>query len=59
MISPRGALVIREASFDDGQLKITRPTHVTEQRYAFGAGGEFAGMQETMPLLWLRELVPA
>jgi hypothetical protein len=54
-----GALVIREMKFDNNQLTVSRPTHVTEQRYRFGADGKFLGMQETMPLLWLRELVPS
>jgi hypothetical protein len=54
-----GTLVIREMKLDDGQLSVRRPTHLTEQRYRFGADGEFLGMQETMPLLWLREIVPA
>jgi hypothetical protein len=43
----------------EGHLSVRRPTHVTEQRYRFGADGKFIGMQETMPLLWLREIVPA
>jgi hypothetical protein len=54
-----GTLVIREAELSDGQMTVTRSTHVTQQRYEFGADGEFLRMQETMPLLWLRELVPA
>ena len=41
------------------QLAVNRPTHSTEQRYRFSPDGRFLGMQETMPLLWLRELVPA
>jgi hypothetical protein len=53
-----GALIVREVLFKDGELKVSRPTHVTEQRYRF-ADGKFLGMEETMPLLWLRELVPA
>lgn len=52
-------LIVREAQLENGLLKVSRPTHVTEQRYAFGPDGRFAGMQETMPLLWMRELVPA
>lgn len=52
-------LVVRDAVVENGALKVSRPTHVTEQRYAFGADGQFSGMQETMPLLWLRELAPA
>jgi hypothetical protein len=52
-------LAVRDALLEHGKLKVTRPTHVTEQRYSFGADGKFGGMQETMPLLWLRELVPA
>lgn len=52
-------LVVREASVEHGVLKVSRPTHVTEQRFAFGADGRFSGMQETMPLLWLREFAPA
>jgi hypothetical protein len=52
-------LAVRDAELIEGKLKVTRPTHVTEQRYAFGADGEFSGMQETLPLLWLRELSPA
>jgi hypothetical protein len=54
-----GTLVIREMTFGEGQLTVRRPTHATEQRYRFGADGRFLGMQETMPLLWLRELVPS
>lgn len=54
-----GTLVIREMAFGDGRLGVRRPTHVTEQLYRFGADGKFLGMQETMPLLWLRELAPA
>jgi len=54
-----GTLVLREMKLDDGQLSVRRPTHLTEQRYCFGADGKFVGMQETMPLLWLREIVPA
>ncbi|HEX9434961.1 MAG TPA: amidohydrolase family protein, partial [Burkholderiales bacterium] len=53
-----GVLVVREVLFKDGELKVSRPTHVTEQRYRF-ADGKFLGMEETMPLLWLRELLPA
>lgn len=41
------------------QLTVNRSTHSTEQLYRFNQGGEFLGMQEMMPLLWLRELVPA
>ena len=40
-------------------LSVNRPTHSTEQLYRFSPDGRFLGMQETMPLLWLRELVPA
>ena len=54
-----GTLVVREMTFGESQLSVRRPTHLTEQRYRFGADGKFAGMQETMPLLWLRELEPA
>jgi len=54
-----GTLAIREATFSKHQLTVSRPTHVTEQRYRFGVDGRFLGMQETMPLLWLRELEPA
>jgi hypothetical protein len=53
-----GTLVIRHLAFDDGVLKISRPTHATEQRYRLSGDGRFLGMEETMPLLWLRELVP-
>jgi amidohydrolase family protein len=54
-----GTLIVREAQLSDGELKVTRPTHVTQQRYEFAADGKFVRMQETMPLLWLRELLPA
>ena len=40
------------------QLKVDRPTHSTEQVYRLTRDGSFLGMQEMMPLLWLRELVP-
>ena len=53
-----GALESRPLRFTDGKLAVTRPTHATEQHYRFDAGGAFAGMEETMPLLWLRELAP-
>ena len=54
-----GTPSIRDAVFKNGELHVSRPTHLTEQRYRFGVDGRFAGMQETMPLLWLRELEPA
>ena len=54
-----GVLVVRPMSFTGGALKISRPTHVTEQRYRFADDGRFLGMEETMPLLWQRELKPA
>jgi hypothetical protein len=54
-----GALAMRPMSWRDGKLSITRPTHVTEQRYRLDENGRFLGMEETMPLLWLRELLPA
>ena len=55
---------VREMTFSrkndhDWQLAVTRPTHVTEQLYRFAPDGRFLGMQEMMPLLWLRELLPA
>ena len=53
-----GALFIRPMSWREGKLTVTRPTHVTEQRYRL-ENGRFLGMEETMPLLWRRELVPA
>jgi len=40
------------------QLSVDRPTHATEQLYRLTHEGRFLGMQEMMPLLWLRELVP-
>jgi hypothetical protein len=40
------------------QLKVDRPTHSTEQVYRLTHDGSCLGMQEMMPLLWLRELVP-
>ena len=40
-------------------LSVNSPTHSTDQLYRFSLDGRFLGMQETMPLLWLRELVPA
>lgn len=54
-----GVLVVRQMSFRDGTLRIARPTQATEQRYRFGDAGRFLGMEETMPLLWRRELTPA
>ena len=54
-----GALAIREVTCHGNRLTVKRPTHVTEQLYRVGSDGEFLGMQETMPLLWLRELEPA
>ena len=53
-----GALVVRQMSFRDGTLRIARPTQATEQRYRFADDGIFLGMDETMPLLWRRELTP-
>ena len=54
---------IREMTFarknDDWVLSVNRPTHVTEQLYRFASDGRFLGMQEMMPLLWQRQLVPA
>ena len=40
-------------------LTVERPTHSTTQIYRVSPAGTFLGMQETMPLLWLRELRPA
>jgi len=40
------------------QLSVERLTHSTEQTYRLADDGRFLGMQEMMPLLWLRELVP-
>jgi hypothetical protein len=54
-----GVLAVREMSLADGRLSITRPTHATEQAYRLAPDGRFLGMQEMMPLLWLRELAPA
>jgi hypothetical protein len=58
-----GSLAVRDMSFAvkdgvDWQLAMSRPTHSTEQLYRFAGDGRFLGMQEMMPLLWLRELVP-
>ena len=53
-----GALSIRPMSWRHGKLTVTRPTHVTEQRYRLESG-RFLGMEEVMPLLWPRELVPS
>jgi len=53
-----GALFIRPMSWRHGKLTVTRVTHVTKQRYRLESG-RFLGMEETMPLLWRRELVPA
>jgi len=58
-----GSLVVRDLSLamkDKGhwQLTVERPTHSTEQVYRLTHDGRFLGMQEMMPLLWLRELVP-
>jgi len=53
-----GALFIRPMAWRHGKLIVTRATHVTEQRYRL-ENGRFLGMEETMPLLWQRELVPA
>ena len=72
--SPRNAIVpaldveggnlvvmdLRLAMQDKGcwQLSVERLTHATEQTYRLADDGRFLGMQEMMPLLWLRELVP-
>jgi len=40
------------------RLTVDRPTHSTEQVYRISRDGAFLGMQEMMPLLWLRELAP-
>ena len=40
------------------QVSVDRPTHATVQVYNITADGRFLGMQEMMPLLWLRELAP-
>jgi len=58
-----GNLVVRDLSLamkDKGcwQLSVERLTHSTEQTYRLADDGRFLGMQEMMPLLWLRELVP-
>jgi hypothetical protein len=58
-----GTLAVREAVFtpeggEDWRLAVTRPSHVAEQLYRF-RNGAFAGLQETMPLLWPRELSPS
>ena len=52
------ALDARPAEFSKGTLKVSRPTHVTEQVYRLAPDGTFLGMEETMPLLWPRELAP-
>jgi hypothetical protein len=53
-----GQLALRQLRLEHGQLKVERPTHSTEQVYRLADDGRFLGMQEMMPLLWLRELVP-
>jgi amidohydrolase family protein len=58
-----GSFAVRDLSLamkDKGhwQLIVERPTHCTEQAYRVADDGRFLGMQEMMPLLWLRELVP-
>ena len=55
-------LTTREIAFtpkdaESWQLAVVRPTQSTEQLYRF-EDGRFAGLQETLPLLWTRELVP-
>jgi hypothetical protein len=59
-----GNLAARQMSLalKDGvnwQLAMSRSTYSTEQLYRFAGDGRFLGMQETMPLLWPRELAPA
>ena len=55
-------LATQDRSGDAGDihwhLTVERPTHSTTLIYRVSAAGTFLGMQETMPLLWLRELVP-
>ena len=58
-----GSVAVRQLALDvkdeaTWQLKVDRPTHSTEQVYRMTRNGDFLGMQEMMPLLWLRELVP-
>jgi imidazolonepropionase-like amidohydrolase len=58
-----GSLAVRKMTLavkDDAhwQLRVDRPTHATEQIYRLTREGRFLGMQEMMPLLWLRELAP-
>lgn len=52
-----GALILREMKLGAGELSVSRPTHVTTQQYRFDAAGKFVAMEETMPLLWKRELI--
>lgn len=57
-----GDLAVRQMRLaqkaDEWRLSVERPTHVTEQLYRLAPDGRFLGMQEMMPLMWLRELVP-
>jgi imidazolonepropionase-like amidohydrolase len=58
-----GSLAVREMTLAvkdaaHWRLRVDRPTHATEQVYRLAPDGRFLGMQEMMPLLWLRELAP-
>jgi hypothetical protein len=57
-----GTLAVRQVRLarqnDEWRLTVERPTQVTEQLYRLAPDGHFLGMQEMMPLMWLRELVP-
>jgi len=39
-------------------VQIDRPGQATQQTYRVGSDGRFLSMQEMLPLLWPRELLP-
>jgi hypothetical protein len=57
-----GTLTVRQMRLarqnGEWRLAVDRPTQMTEQLYRLAPDGRFLGMQEMMPLMWLRELVP-